>query len=291
MNIGSWADDLQKPGEGAAADSDDTRYGKVWSDVISKWTYANRRSYRSADVLLLCWEHAVIKPDIERLASVFDLSRARVQCQYLRLKPGQWTQDCLNDHISPFVERCRREKSPLVIVYYAGHGQPGGTFDTSGLLGLDLETYLKKTSLADHFTRAFIEALEGLLVESPLGRFTIEELIKATKAKSPQVSLYHTTIEWDPAMGFPFRTLPFPYHFHPDRVRAGPKPSEAHEVTLQLDFVTKPSQEQLKTLALELNGVFNRNTLGVTGVQWKGMAPVMKPSMANGKDEKSLLDL
>lgn len=149
MNIGSWADDLQKPGEGAAADSDDTRYGKVWSDVISKWTYANRRSYRSADVLLLCWEHAVIKPDIERLASVFDLSRARVQCQYLRLKPGQWTQDCLNDHISPFVERCRREKSPLVIVYYAGHGQPGGTFDTSGLLGLDLETYLKKTSLAD----------------------------------------------------------------------------------------------------------------------------------------------
>lgn len=32
---------------------------------------------------------------------------------------------------------------------YAGHGQPGGTFDASGLLGLDVETSFKDASLAD----------------------------------------------------------------------------------------------------------------------------------------------
>lgn len=100
-----------------------------------------------------------------------------------------------------------------------------------------------------------------------------------------------STEERDPIEGWlpdPFRLLLSPIRLQRNRTgtpgghqkRVDPEPIDEHKVTLQLDFTAKPSQEQLETLARELNDVMERNTLGVTAVQCKGMAPLEKSGMA-----------
>ena len=42
-------------------------------------------------------------------------------------------------------------------------------------------------------------------------------------------------------------------------------------VTLHFDFAKEPTTEQIKTLGLGLNGIFDRHDLGVNGVRWGGM--------------------
>ncbi|KAL8777828.1 MAG: hypothetical protein Q9194_002333 [Teloschistes cf. exilis] len=219
-------DDPQKSGKGATTDSDDIRYGKMWSNAISEWPYFRPQHWWGVprvSVLLLCWDHATeMKSEIKRLASLLELSFADVTYGYLRI--FQW---------SPWT--CRTSTTTF----------PGS---------------------AD-FTKAFREALKALL-ESPLGMFTIEELVKAIRAKS----------------------------IHQKRV--DPEPNDEHKVTLQFHFTAKPSHEQLEMLARELNDVMEPDTLGVTAAQWKGMAPVEKPSTApvekagtaKGEESQRLID-
>ncbi|KAL9587978.1 MAG: hypothetical protein Q9203_003216, partial [Teloschistes exilis] len=153
------------------------------------------------------------------------------------------------------------------------------------------------------FTKAFREALKALL-ESPLGMFTIEELVKAIRAKSPQVSLFHTTVERidpnHPGSVSPEQSVAIEgtgtLGIHQKRV--DPEPNDEHKVTLQFHFTAKPSHEQLEMLARELNDVMEPDTLGVTAAQWKGMAPVEKPSTApvekagtaKGEESQRLID-
>ncbi|KAL9583626.1 MAG: hypothetical protein Q9212_002591 [Teloschistes hypoglaucus] len=270
-------DDPQKWGEGAAAESDDIKYGKMWSDVVSEgpcgqpqhwWRFPRVR------ILLLCWEHATeMKSEIERLASFLELSFAAVTCVYLRLKPGQWIQDCLKEHISLFVED--NEEYRQVMVYYAGHGQPGGTFDASGLLGLDFETSFKNASLADK-SRPGSRWRDQQSSSQSRNQLDWNETVLYLQGARPRI------------IGFFDCNRTGNPESHEGHAR--PETNGEHKVTLQYDFTAKPSQEQLETLARELNDVFERNTLGVMAVQWKGIAPVEKPGSATGKESKPLID-
>lgn len=108
----------------------------LWRDVMAEGESA-RRDYRtSVCVLLLCWATAEdIKEDVKRLESVFekafDADEGDVCTWYLEPKPGQWIQDVLSETLSKFVGW--HEKTGTLIVYYNGHGQPGGSFDAGDL--------------------------------------------------------------------------------------------------------------------------------------------------------------
>lgn len=131
----------------------------------------------------------------------------------------------------------------------------------------------------DSFTEALIWALERLVQEKD--RFTTVELLNKIKLKAPnfpknQVPVLSDRKDDVQAGRIMLHPLRKPQK---DGSQAGLS-SEAHTdldpfkrqtVTLHFDFADQPSQGDIEMLGRQLNGVFERYTLGVNRVRWGGM--------------------
>ena len=130
----------------------------------------------------------------------------------------------------------------------------------------------------ESFTSALIWALETLLEEKKEGRFTTVELLNKIKSDAP-----HFPKDQDPILSdrkdstsagrimlHPLQRVDSAAHISPKEF-APLDLSKRQTITLHFDFSEKPSTATVEKLGLELNGVFERNTLGVNLVRWGAM--------------------
>ena len=126
------------------------------------------------------------------------------------------------------------------------------------------------------FTSALIWALQDLVNDRLEGRFTTVELWRKIKTfptfpKNQDPALSNR--ETESTAG---RIMLHPLHKRDSDVqkpltKSEPDRTKRYTVSLHLDFHGKPSLTSIERLGLELNGVFERETLDVNRVRWGGM--------------------
>ena len=130
----------------------------------------------------------------------------------------------------------------------------------------------------DSFTSALIHALEALVEEKVEGRFTTVELLRKIKHDAPHFPKDQTPVlsdrERNTSAG---RIMLHPLQKEGSKALTPPTeassqdPAERQTVTLHFDFDERPENARLERLGLELNDLFERNTLGVNRVRWGGI--------------------
>lgn len=111
---------------------EDSKLQVLFSNVIGKGNYKNPSNYKEVHALLLCWEEKsgdlLVKPEVEKLKSVFeDRFRYKAQIEYLDNSIAPKLQLRVNRLVATFVDE-NDGPNNLLIVYYAGHGRPGGSY-------------------------------------------------------------------------------------------------------------------------------------------------------------------
>ena len=132
------------------------------------------------------------------------------------------------------------------------------------------------------FTSALIHALEYLVEHKAEGRFTTVELLRRIKLHSPDFSPDQIPVLSDREdLGPAGRIMLHPLQSHGPKAQfSRPESAPLEEakrqtVTLHFDFGEKPSVEDIETLGMGLNRVFEQNLLSVHGVRWGGLKPSM----------------
>ena len=127
------------------------------------------------------------------------------------------------------------------------------------------------------FTAALIYALRCLLDEKKGRRFTTTELmgkiVKAPNFPEDQAPQLSDRLENSPGGRIMLHPLPRPGS-NPQAASCEPPSIDSSRqtiVTLHFDFGEKPTEEQVKKLGGDLNGIFERESLGVNRVRWGGM--------------------
>ena len=111
----------------------------LWSRVMDGGKYKTHSTYTKVEVLLLCWEHncndLATKEEVDRLKDTFEnLFNYHAEIHYLDTTIEQRLQVRLNAIVAKFVGD-HDGPNTLLIVYYAGHGKPGGEFGDLELFG------------------------------------------------------------------------------------------------------------------------------------------------------------
>lgn len=129
----------------------------------------------------------------------------------------------------------------------------------------------------DSFTSALVHALETLVKEKAEGRFTTVELVKRIRLhkhfpndQTPVLSDRDTKSTAGRIMLHPLKETSSNSQSFPKEV-ATLDPLRRQTLTLHFDFEEKPSQTCIEQLGRRLNGIFERDTLGVNGVRWGGV--------------------
>ncbi|KAL8645463.1 MAG: hypothetical protein Q9226_007293 [Calogaya cf. arnoldii] len=145
------------------------------------------------------------------------------------------------------------------------------------------------------FTRALIFALKALARDKKEGRFTTAELLRKIKTDAPDFPKDQT-----PAMSNRDNKNPSAGRImlHPLRQK---RPSDVaneecpikraatgYVMTLHFDFGNKPPDDNLRTLGMNLNTIFERNALEVHRVRWGGLKATMF-TRATRKFQKTLM--
>ena len=111
----------------------------LWSRVMDEGNYKTSSTYTKVEVLLLCWKEGcndmATQDEIDRLKATFEKRfNYHVGIAYLDTTSEQKLQIRVNRIVADFVDE-HDEPNTLLIVYYAGHGRPGGDFGTLELFG------------------------------------------------------------------------------------------------------------------------------------------------------------
>ena len=119
---------------------DDSEYQVLWSNIMEKGNYKNPSTYQNVKALLLCWaqncDDLQIKGEVDRLKAVLeDRFNYHTQTEYLNKHNPQRLQVQVNTKVAAFVG-AHDGPNTLLLVYYAGHGRPGGFYGSLELIGL-----------------------------------------------------------------------------------------------------------------------------------------------------------
>ena len=111
----------------------------LWSRVMDEGKYKCPSTYTKVAVLLLCWEHSctdvATKDEVDDLKAIFENRfNYHAEIKYLDTTIEQRLQIRLNAIVANFVNE-HDGPNTLLIVYYAGHGRPGGKYGNLELFG------------------------------------------------------------------------------------------------------------------------------------------------------------
>ena len=120
-------------------EKEDSDLRLLWSRTMDEGKYKTSATYTKVEVLLLCWEHSctdlTTKKEVEDLKAAFENQlNYHAEIEYLDTKIEQALQVRVNALVATFVAKHDGPKT-LLIVYYAGHGRPGGEFGDLELFG------------------------------------------------------------------------------------------------------------------------------------------------------------
>lgn len=112
----------------------------LWSRVMDKGNYKTSSTYTKVEVLLLSWKEGcndmATQDELDKLKATFENRfNYHVEIAYLDTTIEQKLQIRVNRIVATFVDE-HNGPDTLLIVYYAGHGKPGGEFGTLELFGL-----------------------------------------------------------------------------------------------------------------------------------------------------------
>lgn len=124
------------------------------------------------------------------------------------------------------------------------------------------------------FTSALIYALETLVEDKEDGRFTTDELLRKIQHDAPSFSRDQKPVlsdrEGNTSAG---RIMLHPLDRNctttqsPSKESSSLDPTKRQTLTLHFDFGERPSNSSIEKLGLQLNNIFDRNTLGVHRVR------------------------
>ena len=121
------------------AEKQDSELQITWNRVMDEDQYKNSRTYTKVTVLLLCWEHScsdlITKQEVDDLKATFEIKfNYHVEIKYLDVDGEKKLQVRVNSIVAAFVHD-HDGPNTLFIVYYAGHGRPGGEYGDLELFG------------------------------------------------------------------------------------------------------------------------------------------------------------
>ncbi len=116
-----------------------SEYQVLWSNTMDEGKYKSSSTYRSVNVLFLCWaeisDDLEIKEEVSKLRDTFEKRfNYRTQTSYLDRKLRQKVQVQVNSIVASFIG-LHDDPTTLLIVYYAGHGSPGSYYGSPVLHG------------------------------------------------------------------------------------------------------------------------------------------------------------
>ncbi len=116
-----------------------SEYQVLWSNTMDEGKYKNSSTYRSVNVLLLCWAESSddleVKEEVSRLRDTFEKRfNYKTQTSYLDRNMRQKVQVQVNTIVANFIG-LHDDPTTLLIVYYAGHGKPGSYYGSLVLHG------------------------------------------------------------------------------------------------------------------------------------------------------------
>jgi hypothetical protein len=114
-------------------EKDASDYQEIWTSTMDNGPYKNTSMYRKVEVLMLCWaedcdDWVHSQQEVQALKSVFENDfyyHVEIKFLYnniatrLQLQVNQIAANFANEHDGP---------NTLFIVYYTGHGKPGGSY-------------------------------------------------------------------------------------------------------------------------------------------------------------------
>lgn len=109
----------------------------LWSRVMDEGKYKTSSDYKKVEVLLLCWKHndLTTENEIDSLKATFEeCFNYHAEIKYLDTTIEQRLQVRVNAIVAAFVGE-HDGPNTLLIVYYAGHGRPGGEYGSLELFG------------------------------------------------------------------------------------------------------------------------------------------------------------
>lgn len=120
-------------------EKEDSDLQLLWSRVMDEGKYKFPSTYTKVEVLLLCWEHSctdvATKDEVDDLKAIFEnLFNYHAEIKYLDTTIEQRLQIRVNAIVANFVNE-HDGPNTLLIVYYAGHGRPGGKYGNLELFG------------------------------------------------------------------------------------------------------------------------------------------------------------
>lgn len=120
-------------------EKEDSDLQLLWSRVMDEGSYTNSSTYTKVEVLLLCWAEScddlTTKNEVHSLKATFETHfNYRAKIEYLDTTYEQKLQVRVNTIVAAFVGT-HDGPNTLLIVYYAGHGRPGGKYGNLELFG------------------------------------------------------------------------------------------------------------------------------------------------------------
>lgn len=120
-------------------EKDDSDLQLLWSRIMDEGNYTNSSTYIKVEVLLLCWAEScndmTTREEVNKLVTTFeDHFYYNTQVQYLDTTIEGRLQVRVNHIVATFVHD-HDGPNTLLIVYYAGHGRPGGDYGDLELMG------------------------------------------------------------------------------------------------------------------------------------------------------------
>lgn len=111
----------------------------LWSRIMDEGKYKTSSTYTKVEVLLLCWEHScsdlATREEMDGLKDTFENRfNFHAEIKYLDTTNEQRLQVRVNTIVAAFVGE-HDGPNTLLIVYYAGHGRPGGEYGDLELFG------------------------------------------------------------------------------------------------------------------------------------------------------------
>ena len=125
----------------------------TWSRVMDEGKYKSSSTYTKVEVLLLCWAHScsdlTTRDEIDSLKAILETRfNYHVEIKYLDTEIEQRLQVRVNTIVAAFVGE-HDGPNTLLMVYYAGHGRPGGEYGSLELFGSVIHTGTQHDLMTD----------------------------------------------------------------------------------------------------------------------------------------------
>lgn len=120
-------------------EKEDSELQLLWSRIMDEGNYDNSSTYTKVEVLLLCWAEScndmTTKEEVNQLKTTFEEKLYyNTRVEYLDTTMEGRLQVRVNAIVAGFVD-AHDGPNTLLMVYYAGHGRPGGDYGDLELMG------------------------------------------------------------------------------------------------------------------------------------------------------------